>query len=101
MAISILEGEPHTVSSDLESLFLVLIYLGCRGHVHWANVQPRWRSASALRAIALTEPYFDKYVRERGRPELLPVVDRLQKLFFVPKYNRNVTVPEFLRALGH
>ncbi len=49
MAIGILEGEPHTVSTDLESLFMVLVYLGFCGHVHWANVPPGWRNASALK----------------------------------------------------
>ena len=102
MAISILEGGPHTVSSDLESLFLLLVFLGCRGHVHWANARPEWREAGALKLLALTpgELFFEKYVHQRCRPDLFGAVQRLQKLFFVPSYNREVTVPQFLSALN-
>ncbi len=100
MARTILEGGDHTESSDLESLLLVLIYLGCKGHVHWAN-SLGLRVALSLKAYALLpgQP-FEKYVRQRCRPDLLPAVDRLHKLFFVPDYNTGVTLEQFLAALS-
>lgn len=102
MAISILEGCPHTASSDLESLFFLLIFLGCNGHVHWANTRPGWREAAALKMFALLpgRDYFEKYMQQRCRRDLLRMVERLHKLFFMPKYNKEVTVPQFLKALA-
>ncbi len=101
MARTIMEGGDHTQSSDLESLLLVLIYLGCKGHVHWANSRVGSREALPLKVYALLPgESFEKYVRQRCRPDLLPAVDSLHKLFFVPVYNREVTSQQFLGALS-
>jgi Fungal protein kinase len=101
MACSILEGKPHTVSSDLESLLLLLIYLGCNGHVHWANTLVGSRGALSCKVHALTPgECFEKYVRKRCRPDLLPAVDRLHALFFFSVYNQQVTVAHFQSALS-
>ena len=103
MACSILQGEKHTVSSDLESLFYMLLFLACKGHVHWANSSLWSREALSCKVHSvMVEEYFDLYVRQRCakvQPALLAPIDRLQKLFFAPAYNRKVSVEEFLKAL--
>lgn len=101
MACSILDNKAHTVSSDLESLLLVLIYLACKGHVHWANCRLLSREALALKAYALSvDSAFHQHIEDRCLPGLLPAVTRLRKLFFVPDYKVDVTVEQFLAALS-
>jgi serine/threonine protein kinase len=101
MACSVLDGEPHSTCSDLESLFLVLLYLACGGHVHWANTIVCSREArDSKKAVLKVQEDFERYVLPKcSRSDLRPFVISLHALFFRPHYNRSVVAETFLHAL--
>lgn len=101
MACSVLDGEPHSTCSDLESLFLVLLFLACGGHVHWANTIVCSREArDSKKAVLKVQEDFERYVLPKcNKRDLRPSVISLHALFFRPHYNRNVVAETFLHAL--
>jgi serine/threonine protein kinase len=101
MACSVLDGEPHSTSSDLESLFLVLLYLACGGHVHWANTIVCSREArDSKKAVLKVAEDFERYVLPKcSRSDLRSCVTSLHALFFKPQYNRNVDANAFMTML--
>ena len=101
MACSVLDGEPHSSCSDLESLFLVLLYLACGGHVHWANTIVCSREArDSKKAVLKVQEDFERYVLPKcSRNDLRSSVISLHTLFFRPRYNRNVDANAFMNML--
>eukprot|EP00611_Tribonema_gayanum_P024732 TRINITY_DN5513_c0_g1_i1.p1 TRINITY_DN5513_c0_g1~~TRINITY_DN5513_c0_g1_i1.p1 ORF type:complete len:620 (+),score=52.61 TRINITY_DN5513_c0_g1_i1:98-1957(+) len=100
MAQSVEKGEPHSISSDLESLFLVLVYVTCSGHVYWGNRLPHTTSAFDAKVSALsTHARFEECIVPKCREDLLPQVRALHRLFYLPEYNTNVDHAAFLVAL--
>jgi serine/threonine protein kinase len=101
MAYSVMQGEGHTVSSDLESLFLVLLFIATAGRVHWLNARLGTSAAAALKLEALLgDKGYMRFTRCRCKEDLVLAVDRLRALFFKPDYNTEVDVQQFLKALS-
>lgn len=106
MAISTILNEPQTVSSDLESLFFVFLYWVSDARVlHWKRQHLGTAGAHHYKWAPMTEQHFWKTtvlarIQDQG---LRVVAERLRELFFGPfhcvKYNKAVTVRQFLEAL--
>lgn len=109
MALSVMRGYVNTVSSDLESLALVLIFLASRAHCPWALKQ-RLDDSLAYKVASLTNQlqwrnFADKEIQPGP---LKNVADSLHQLFWGPSchteymdnYNNDVSPEEFLQALS-
>eukprot|EP00611_Tribonema_gayanum_P029913 TRINITY_DN8157_c0_g1_i1.p1 TRINITY_DN8157_c0_g1~~TRINITY_DN8157_c0_g1_i1.p1 ORF type:complete len:741 (-),score=196.48 TRINITY_DN8157_c0_g1_i1:256-2478(-) len=103
MACSVMAGEPHSLSSDLESLFLVFVYVVSGGHVHWGNEVMSDAAARALKVEALhTKAGFQRYVVPRcKRPDLLSTLQSLHALFYLQEYNKTVDAAAFAKAMSN
>ena len=99
IARGVLEGEGYSLSSELESLMYVTVFLAVAGHAHWGN-KPIGSVAVSVRVHCFIEQEsFEKYIVRRCRPDLVGVVRRLRNLFWQPVYQRNVTALQFQQAL--
>ncbi len=99
IARSVLAGEGYTVSSELESLMYVFVFMAVDGAAHWGN---KYIGATALHAkvaIFYEQESFEKYVLRRCRSDLVQAVKRLRNLFWRPTYQRSVTPLQFCQAL--
>ena len=99
IARSVLEGEGYTLSSELESLMYIVIFLAVDGVAHWGNkpVGP-WALAFKVQCFA-EQASFERYIVQRCRTDLLEVVKRLRNLFWQPTYQSNITALQFQQAL--
>lgn len=107
MAISVLSGFANTVSSDLESLALVLIFLAAKGSCPWVNSR-QWDESRYSKAYHLGPAwklFADEYL---GKGPLREAAQRLRALFWASDksfhghqehYNVQVSPAEFLQAL--
>ena len=79
--LSVLRGEPHTVSSQLEGLFLSVLNLSCNGNTHARGIRSHeldfWE---ALRSGALTR--LQLMESNRIFPHMKPLVHALHDLFY-------------------
>lgn len=98
-ACSVLRGKKHTVSSDLESLQLLLTFLAVGGVVHWRGLPLDCKDNLARKVQAFTEPDFQALILDRCRADMVDYVKSLRDLFYKPTYNEAVTVDMFLEAL--
>lgn len=99
MARSVLEGGAHTLSSELECLMYVIVFLAVNGAAHWGK-KPVGPAALSFKVQSFSEQEsFERYVVRRCRPDLVKVVRRLRNLFWKPTYHRGVTEAEFQQAL--
>ncbi len=99
IARSVLEGEGYTLSSELESLMYVLVFLAVDGAAHWGN-KPIGPAAWDVKVATFSEQEsFEKYVLRRCRSDLMQVVKRLRNLFWQPTYQRSITPWQFCQAL--
>jgi hypothetical protein len=96
---SVLRGKPHTLSSDLESLQLLLTFLAVRGVVHWGGLPLYCKDNLARKVQAFTEPDFQTLIVQRCRADLVASVKSLRDLFYKPHYNEAVTMEMFKMAL--
>lgn len=100
IARSVLEGEGYSLSSELESLMYVLVFLAVNGVAHWANQRVRPAALLSTKVASFAEnESFNRYVVKRCRSDLVGVVERLQKLFWQPSYQRNISPEQFHEAL--
>jgi len=99
IARSVLEGEGYTLSSELESLMYVLVFLAVDGAVHWGNMPIGSTALDVKVATFYEQQSFEKYVLQRCRSDLMQVVKRLRKLFWQPTYQHSVTPLQFRQAL--
>lgn len=102
---SVLLGRPHTMSSQLEGLFISVVYIAADGHVHGRHTPFRtdpaaW--AARRRAQFGGEQLLDI---DNVAAALRPLVQRLHDLFWprtagqlVRGYRDNVTCQEMLAA---
>lgn len=99
IAQSVLEGEGYSLSLELESLMYVLVFLVVNGDAHWGN-QCIWPAALNAKVASFAESEgFNVYVVKRCRPDVVGVVERLQKLFWQPSYQCNINPEQFHKAL--
>ena len=99
IAQSVLAGEGYTLSSELESLMYVLVFLAVDGAAHWGN-KPIGRTALDVKVATFAEEEsFSKKVLDRCHSDLKDVVLRLRNLFWQPRYQRNITHVQFCNAL--
>ena len=99
IARSVLEGEGYTLSSELESLMYVLVFLAVNGAAHWGN-KPIGPAALDVKVATFSEQEsFEKYVIQRCRSDLMQAVKRLRNLFWQPTYKRSITPWQFCQAL--
>ena len=102
--LSVLRGEPHTVSSQLEGLFLSVLNLSCNGNTHARDIRSHklemWEifRHGALTRLQLLE---SKIIF----PHLRPLVHALHDLFYPEeagaicrRYRKNVS-PSEVRAI--
>ncbi|KAG5192577.1 kinase-like domain-containing protein, partial [Tribonema minus] len=78
MACQVMLTGVHSIKTDLESLFLVLLYLACDERVPWARAPSR-RMSCALKIQALTMSHDTLFAQTRD--DLLPAVTSLHELF--------------------
>ena len=90
MARRVLEGRGYSLSSELQSLMYVTIYLAVEGLAHWAN-KPVGSMALAFKVQTFADKEGDKFVMRCCHPDLMGAVLRLWQLFWHPCYQRTVT----------
>lgn len=100
IARSVLEGEGYCLSSELESLMYVLVFLAVGGVAHWGNKRIGPSALDAKVATFAEYEGFNKYVIKRCRSDLVEVVKKLRNLFWQPSYQRSITPEQFREALG-
>ena len=108
MAISVLEGFANTISADLESLALILIFLAGRAQCDWAFVQ-HVKISSNVKQVSLMQPkQWRRWADSRIQSDTLRhAADRLRDLFwgsshstaYLDNYNDAVRPSQFLQAL--
>lgn len=95
VARSVLQRQGYTVSSELESLMYVTVFLTLSGVVCWAK-SPTSPSALAFKTESFCDQEnFERYVLRCCREDLVMVVQRLWDLFWKPTYQSNVTALQF------
>jgi len=87
------------LSSELESLMYVTVFLAVAGHAHWGNVPIGSDAVSARVHCFHEQESFEKYIVQRCRSDLVEVVRRLRNLFWQPTYQHNTTALQFQQAL--
>ena len=97
---SVLRGKPHTVSSELEALQLLLTFLAVGGVVHWRGLPLDCIDNLARKVQSFHDPDFQALVLHRCRADMAASVKSLRDLFYKPTYNEAVTVEMFLEALS-
>ena len=102
MALSTLQCQASTASSELESLMLALIYTVSKGHLFWAHCSLAGHEAKCRRWWAMTNGLSDCVLEQIPRM-WQGTVESLCRLFF-PKgaggnfsYNTRVTSEQFIR----
>ena len=100
-AISVLDGGLHTVSTELESLFNVMLYIVRGGHLPWAHFQKEDVNHISLRmGSVLSEGHFERAMLAGVGQEFWPALKALRSLFFPHgECRRDVSCQEFLDAL--
>lgn len=99
MARSVLEGGAYSVSSELESLMYVMVFLAVSGHAHWGN-KPIGAAALAFKVQCFGEQQsFETFVLQRCRLDMVKVVRGLRDLFWLPTYQYGVTAAQFQTVL--
>lgn len=100
MAISTLQGEPATLSSELESLMNVLAHISTDDMLHWRH-EPFGSIGMIDAKYGGWTFHFESNMMAKITDKVYAsVVRKLQSLFFPNWRNRtNVTVDEFLEAL--
>ncbi|EFJ36385.1 hypothetical protein SELMODRAFT_404331 [Selaginella moellendorffii] len=98
-AVQVLDGNEHCLSSEMESLMYVLVYLAMGRRVPWrfsgANIVSMYK-----RALFSNVQTFEQRVVSHVDDKLLQEqLRRLQKLFFVPTYRHDVRYEEFCQEL--
>ena len=72
------------MSSRLEILMYVFVFLAVEGAVHWGN-KPIGATALDVKVATFYEQEgFEKYVLRRCRSDLMQAVKRLRNLFWQP-----------------
>ena len=80
VARSVLQGQGYTVSSELESLMYVTVFLALSDVVRWAK-SPTSPSALAFKTESFCDQEkFERYVHRRCRKDLVVVVQKLRDL---------------------
>ncbi len=100
-AVSTLRDEPHTLSSELETLFNVMLYTLSGGVLEWQRMKgEHLHLMSAARIGSMYEDLFERVVLERVERECWPALQRLRAVFFPRgKFRTDVSCQDFLDAL--
>ena len=101
MAVSTLDGEFHTLSSELETLFNVMLYTLSGGVLHWRGLEPEHHHLITVRRGAMLQDCFERVILKRvDEKGCWPALERLRALFFPSGgYRTDVSCQEFLDAL--
>ena len=109
MAPSVLDGEPHTMSSDLESLAMIILYLACDLRAPWAASRTTAKTFSYKQSHLLLSSGWAKLRRDYMQPSgaagvLKDAAQRLHALFWGSahhddRYKPDVTPQQILAAL--
>ncbi|CAL8463684.1 g3218 [Coccomyxa elongata] len=99
-ACSVLRGKRNTVSSDLESLQLLLTFLAVGGVVHWGGLPLDCKDNLARKVHSFAESDFQALILDRCMADMVGCVKSLRDLFYKPTYNGAVTVEMSLEALN-
>lgn len=102
---SVLVGGPHTMSSQLEGLFMSVVYIAADGHVHGRH-SPFQTDLEAWAARRRAQFGGEQLLNMNSVcPALRPIVQRLHDLFWpfargevMRRYRRDVTCKEVLQA---
>ncbi|DBA84490.1 TPA: hypothetical protein ACH3X1_006109 [Trebouxia sp. C0004] len=86
IARSVLEGEGYTLSSDLESLMYVLVFLAVNGAAHLGN---KPFGPAALHVTFGEQESSENHVLRRCRSHLMQAVKSLRSVFWQPTYHRS------------
>ncbi len=101
-AISTLEGAPHTLSSELETLFNVMLYTLSGGVLHWQGMPKEHHHLISVRRGAMIEEDFERIMLKRVDRACWPALQRLRAVFFPDggsSYRTGVSCQDFLDAL--
>ena len=100
-AVSTLDGGPHTLSSELETLFNVMLYTLSGGVLHWRGLSKEHHHLITVRRGAMLEGWFERVMLKRVEKQCWPALQRLRGVFFPDGgYRTDVSSQEFLDALG-
>ena len=109
MDLSVLDGEPHTISSDLESLAMIILFLACDLRPPWATSRTPAEMLAHRRAHLLLSCGWRTLCREYMQPSraadvLKGAAQRLHALFWGSahdddRYKQDITPQQFLAAL--
>ena len=100
-AVSTLKGEPHTQSSELETLFNVMLHILSGGDLHWQGKEKEGREQLiSMRYGAMHDMMFESLMLARVDRECWPALKRLRAVFFGNgEYHTGVSCLDFLNAL--
>ena len=99
-AVSTLDGGPHTLSTELETLFNVMLYTLSGGVLHWRGLSHKHPHLITVRRGAMLQDWFERVILKRIDKECWPALEHLRALFFPDRgYRTDVSCQEFLNAL--
>ena len=99
-AFSTLDGGPHTLSSELEALFNVMLYILSGGVLHWQDMAQEDPHLLDVRRGAMSDILFERDVLKRVEKECWPALQRFRAVFFPEGgYRTDVSCQDFLNAL--
>ena len=88
------------MSSELETLFNVMLYTLSGGVLHWQGMEKEHHHLLSLRRGAMLEGMFERIMLKRVKKECWPVLQRLRAVFFPDaEYRTDVSCQAFLNAL--
>lgn len=102
MSLAILDGQPHSVCTELESLLYSMLYAATRGRLHWgAYLHTDCAARDAKLAAMAIDNETDSKVVSRIHDSLLKgVAKRLHALFFESgKCLQDVQCEDFIAAI--
>ena len=100
MGLNVIRKQGLCVSTELETLMYVMIFILSGGILPWRHMAPDDHNLTSVRSGVMTSASeFLRRVLTRVPKECWDVLDRLRKLFFTPDYNTDVTCANFSAEL--
>ncbi|EFJ14936.1 hypothetical protein SELMODRAFT_423222 [Selaginella moellendorffii] len=88
------------LSSDLECLFYVVVFLALQGKTYWGRaVTPTEAADRKTRCFSLESEFKKEVIKKCKRAGLVVAIQKLRDLFWKCGYNENVQVDQFVQCL--
>jgi hypothetical protein len=99
MALKVLDEQGHSIATELESLFYIMLFLLSKGHLHWQKLGVDHHMVLTCKAGAvLYKRAFERKVLKYVDSSAWDMLNRLRDAFFLD-VNRNwyqaITIDDF------